>query len=113
MCPRCTQLERAEFEEFVWRDHTGRVQFANDMRPPDGKERRFRDRVWPVFACVRRRVDRRRPSDVMRTPCGQKVNRSIIKSSDVCAARRWLPCSPLFAHAMRVGRERLAMIDPV
>ena len=31
-----------------------------------------------------------------------KVNRSIVKWSLMCAARRWLLCNPLFAHAMRV-----------
>jgi hypothetical protein len=105
MCPRCTQLAKAEFEEFVWHDQAG-VRFANRMRA-DG---RFLDRHWPVFRRTRRRVERRRPSDVMATPCGQKVNRSIVKSSQVSAARRWLPCNPLSAHAMQVEdlwRERL------
>jgi hypothetical protein len=105
MCPRCTQLAKAEFEEFVWHDQAG-VRFANRMRA-DG---RFLDRHWPVFRRTLRRVERRRPSDVMSTPCGQKVNRSIVKSSQVSAARRWLPCNPLFAHAMQVEdawRERL------
>jgi hypothetical protein len=97
MCPRCTQLEKAEFEEFVRHDQTG-VRFANRMRTGG----RFVDRVWPVFWRTRRRAERRRPSDIMATPCWQKVNRSTIKSSQVCTARRWLPCNPLFAHAMRV-----------
>jgi hypothetical protein len=44
MCPRCTQLAKAEFEEFVSRDQAG-VRFANRMRA-DG---RFFDRHWPVF----------------------------------------------------------------
>jgi hypothetical protein len=64
MCPRCTQLAKAEFEEFVWRDKTG-VRFANRM-PADGH--------WPVFRRNRRHAKRRRPSDVMASPCGQKVN---------------------------------------
>lgn len=98
MCPRCTQLAKAEFEEFVWHDQAGDVRFANRM-PGEG---RFLDRHWPVFRRTRRRVERRRPRDVMASPCGQKVNRSILKSSQVCAARHWLPCNPLFAHAMQV-----------
>ncbi len=113
MCPRCTQLAKAEFEEFVRRDHLGRVQFANDMRPHHNSGevlKRFRQRVWPVFARAPRTPERRRSRDMMASPCGQKVNRSIVKSSDVSAARRWLPCNPLFAHVMRVEdawRERL------
>lgn len=112
MCPRCTQLAKAEFEEFVRRDHLGRVQFANDMRPHRNSDevlKRFRQRVWPVFARTRRAVERNRLRDRMATPCAQKVNRSIIKSSNVSAARHWLPCNPLFAHVMRVEdawRER-------
>jgi hypothetical protein len=104
MCPRCTQLAKAEFEEFVSRDQAG-VRFANRMRA-DG---RFLDRHWPVFRRTPRRTERRRPRDAMASPCGQKVNRSIVKSSNVSATRRWLPCNPLFAHAMRVEdawRER-------
>jgi hypothetical protein len=38
----------------------------------------------------------------MASPRGQKVNRSILKSSQVSAARHWLPCNPLFAQAMQV-----------
>jgi hypothetical protein len=102
MCPRCTILAKAEFEEFVWRDHLGRVQFANNMRPHHNSGevlKRFRQRVWPVFARTRRSFGPRLP---LGSPCGQKVTRSIIKSSNVSAARRWLPCNPLFAHAMQV-----------
>jgi len=106
------RLAKAEFEEFIWRDHLGRVQSANDMRSHRNSGEilnRFRQRVWPVFARTRRAVERHRPRDKMATPCWQKVNRSIIKSSNVSAARRWLPCNPLFAHVMRVEdawRER-------
>ncbi len=106
MCPRCTQLAKAEFDAFVWHDQAG-VRFANRMPRGDG---RFRERHWPVFQPTRRRVGRRRPCDVMATPCGQKVNRSIVKAARISAARRWLPCNPLDAHAMKVEdawRERL------
>jgi hypothetical protein len=112
MCPRCTQLAKAEFEEFVRRDHLGRVQFANDMRPHRNSDevlKRFRQRVWPVFAPTRRTVLPATQKEIEGSPCFQKVNRSIIKSSNVSAARRWLPCNPLFAHVMRVEdawRER-------
>ena len=95
MCPRCTTLAKAEFEEFVWHDQAS-VRFANRMRG-DGT---FLDRHWPVFRRTRLRALRRRPC--MKTPCGEKVNRSILRSSQISAARRWLPCNPLLAHAMQV-----------
>ncbi|SRR5258708_739242 len=95
MCPRCTQLVKAEFDEFVWRDRDGKVHFGNRMRS-DG---RFRDRVWPVLQRERRRV---LPRLTKVSPCFEKVDRSIIKASKVSAARRWLPCNPLFARAMQV-----------
>jgi hypothetical protein len=82
----------------VWHDQAGGARFANWMRA-DG---RFLDRHWPVFRRTRRRIERRRPCDVMASPCGQKVNRSIVKSAEVSVARHWLPCNPLFAHAMKV-----------
>jgi hypothetical protein len=88
-------VSSVKIAEFVGRDKTG-VRFANRM-PGRG---RFLDRHWPVFRRTRRRVDRRRPSGIMASPCGQKVNRSILKSSQVCSARHWLPCNLLFAHAM-------------
>jgi len=105
MCHRCTQLAKAEFKKFVWPDQNC-VRFANRMRG-DG---RFRARHWPVFQPARRGNQRRRPSDVMASPCGQKINHSVFKSSQLSAARHWLPCNPLFAHAMKVEdirRERL------
>lgn len=42
--------ERAAFEEFIHRDHTGRVRFEG-QRPTEAK--RFRERVWPVFWRIR------------------------------------------------------------
>jgi hypothetical protein len=98
MCPRCTILLKADFDPFVQWDAAGRSQFANSL-PSHG---RFRDRVWPVFRRPRRRVRRRRPRDVMDTPCGEKVSRSIVKSSRVASARRWIPMNPLAAHQMKV-----------
>jgi hypothetical protein len=98
--------------KYVWRAHLGRVQFANDMRPYHNSGevlKRFRQRVWPVFARTRLAVERHRQRNVMASPCAQRVNRCIVKSSHVSAARRLLPCNPLFAYVMRVEdlwRER-------
>lgn len=97
MCPRCTQLAKATFEEFVWHDQAG-VRFANRM--PGGG--RFLDRHWPVLRRTRRRIagtgelspTRRRPSDVMASPCFQKVNRSIVKLSQIGAARGGVDVEP-------------------
>ena len=91
MCPRCMMLEKATFEPFVRRDPNG-VRFANRMR----------GRRWPVFRREARGFHYRRGGYVQGGPCHQKIVRSILKSSRVCAARRWLPCNPLEVHAMRV-----------
>jgi hypothetical protein len=101
MCPHCMQLEKAGFEPFGRRDHTGRVHFENAMPWTYAGRGRFRQCHWPVFARERRTFDRRLPR-YFGSPCGRKMDRSIIKSSNVSAARRWLPCNPLFAHVMRV-----------
>jgi hypothetical protein len=95
MCPNCTLLAKADFEPFVWTDHTGRTRFANRMSGGN----RFLDRTWPVFRRVPRRTYRR---PVVSSPCEQKVNQSILKSSQVTAARRWIPMNPLAVHQMRV-----------
>jgi hypothetical protein len=38
--------EKAQFEELVWRDGSGRVHFRGQASPA-GK--RYRERLWPVF----------------------------------------------------------------
>jgi hypothetical protein len=38
----------------------------------------------------------------MDTPSGEKVSRSIVKSSRVEEARRWIPMNPLAEHQMEV-----------
>ena len=43
--------EKAQFEELVWRDGSGRVHFRGQASPA-GK--RYRERLWPVFWRVRR-----------------------------------------------------------
>jgi hypothetical protein len=95
MCPNCTLLAKADFDPFVWTDHTGQTTFANRM----SGGHRFLDRAWPVFRRIPRRPSRR---FIMRSPCDERVNRSILKSSRVVAARRWMPMNPLSAHQMRV-----------
>jgi hypothetical protein len=84
-------LAKADFDPYVWRDADGRPRFANRMT---GKP-------WPVFRRVKRR--RRKVFRFSDTgPCWQMVNRSIVKSSNVAAARRWIPMNPLLAHQMQV-----------
>lgn len=95
MCPHCTLLAKADFDPFVWTDHTGQTRFANQM----SGGHRFLDRAWPVFRRVPRCPSRRL---IMSSPCGEKVNRSILKSSRVAAARRCIPMNPLEAYQMRV-----------
>jgi hypothetical protein len=45
MCPNCTLLAKADFDPFVWTDHTGKTTFANRMS--GGYQ--FLDQAW---ACV-------------------------------------------------------------
>jgi hypothetical protein len=99
MCPRCTRLERADFEPFVRLDEQGRARFANRFVSHPG---RFRDRQWPVFQRPRRRVWRRRPCDAMRSVCSEKVYQSIRKAARLAEARRLVPLNPLLVHALRV-----------
>jgi Uma2 family endonuclease len=49
MCSRCTLFAKADFEPFVWHDHTGRVRFANAMTGP----------TWPVFRRTPKRARKR------------------------------------------------------
>lgn len=95
MSPRCTILERASFGEFIRRDAAGRAHFANHI-PGEG---RFLDRHWPVFQRPKRHA---RPRRLPMSPCSERVNRPIVLSAWLSDARRWPPCNPLDAHAMRV-----------
>ena len=95
MCPRCMTLERAFFDEFIRRDAAGRAHFANRV-PGEG---RFRDRHWPVFQRPKRHAH---PRHLPMSPCGEKMSRAIAFSAWLSEARRWLPCNPLDAYAMRV-----------
>jgi hypothetical protein len=92
MCPHCTMLAKAEFDPFVWRDATGGTRFANAMSGA----------VWPVFRREPRGTLPRRRQEIMGTPCGQKVTRSIEKSARVAEVRHWIPTNPLLAHHMRI-----------
>jgi hypothetical protein len=88
-------LAKADFEPFIWTDRVGRTRFANRM----SGAHRFLDRAWPVFRRVPRRLYRRLTAS---SSCDEKMNKSILKSSHVAAARRWIPMNPLAAHQMRV-----------
>ena len=94
MCPRCTRLHHAEFDSYVTHLN-GEVRFANQERTGN----RHRDRVYPVLSRSKRHRQRREP---LYGVCVEKVSRSIERASYIAAARRWLPCNPLTAHAMRV-----------
>jgi hypothetical protein len=100
MCPRCSELCRAEFEPFV-EHYDGRRHFANEVRGAG----RFRERVYPVLSNSRRQRRKRLP---MFSVCVVKVSRSIEQSARLSEARRWLPCNPLVAFAMRAEDARRA-----
>lgn len=89
-------IERAEFEEFTWRDRTGCVRFQG-QRPTEAK--RFRERMWPVFWRIR---PRRRTTDawtLRATPLWAVAwDRSLDKAFRVKLARRWLVEHPLARH---------------
>ena len=93
-------LERAAFEEFTWRDHTGRVRFEG-QRPTEAQ--RFRDRIWPVLWRIR---PRRRPTDAweLRATSVWAVDwdRTLDKAFRIKLARRWLVERPLQRHWDRV-----------
>ena len=85
----------AKFEPYVERDGAGRVTFANRLLTSGG---RFR-MAMPVR--------RRRHKTLVRSLYSVVVVRSILQSSRIAAARRWLPCNPLLVHLMRVEDARL------
>jgi hypothetical protein len=93
-------LERAKFEPFTRRDHTGRVRFEG-QRPTEAK--RFRERVWPVFWRIRPVW---RPTDAWdlkaTPPWAIAWDRSLYKAFRVKLARRWLVERPLQRHWDRV-----------
>jgi hypothetical protein len=41
MCPRCMQLEKVEFEPFIWRDYTGRVRLPTTCAGSKAKKGGF------------------------------------------------------------------------
>jgi hypothetical protein len=93
-------VERAQIEELVWRDRSGRVHFRG-QRPTGPK--RFRERVWPVFSRVRRP---RQTTDAwyvrrLRLP-HVTYERSMTKAHRVEAGRRWWVGPPLTRHWDRV-----------
>ena len=87
-----------EFEPFV-EHYDGRRHFANEVRGAG----RFSEHVYPVLSNARRQRRKRLP---MFSVCVVKVSRSIEQSARLSEARRWLPCKPLVAFAMRVEDAR-------
>jgi hypothetical protein len=97
--PRVRWRERtyaATFEEFIEFLEDGTVRFAN-RNCRNGEP--FLSHHWPVFSLVKRKRWRRRMLP---------RRDQIAASSWLCEARRWLPCSPLDAHAMKVEDARFA-----
>lgn len=91
----------ATFEPFVER-HDGAVTFANRQFHSGDP---FMQRHWPVFSLVKRgRLKCRRPIHHR----ARRDSDQITESSRLCEARRWLPCNPLDAHAMKAEDARLA-----
>jgi hypothetical protein len=89
-------LERAEFEPFTWRDHTGRVRFEG-QRPTEAK--RFREHVWPVFWQIRPRWTTTDAWEFKATPpWAIAYDRSLDKAFRLKLARRWLVEHPLQRH---------------
>jgi hypothetical protein len=99
-------VERAQFEELVWRDGSGRVHFCGQASPA-GK--RYRERLWPVFWRVRRP---RRTTDawrLRRLPLPLVTyERSLARKLRVEAARRWWADDPLTRQWDRVDEAIIA-----
>lgn len=96
------RTQAATFEPFVERDQDGAVRFANRAARSGAP---FLQRHWPVFSLVKRsRRKRHRPTHHH----ARRSSDRITASSTLCEARRWLPCNPLDAHAMKIEDARLA-----
>jgi hypothetical protein len=87
--------ERAEFEPFSWRDHTGRLRFEG-QRPTSAK--RFRERIWPVSW----RADHRRVGAAGNAALGGRLRPVAGQGVCVKLARRCLAEHPLQRHWDRV-----------
>jgi hypothetical protein len=83
-------MERAEFDEFLWRDHAGRAHFHHQC----STKGRHRDRVWPALSHYKRVRHKRcwEPHWAVRN------SRSIDAASLLTILRRWYPCHPLDAR---------------
>ncbi len=104
MCPRCMTLERASLDEFIRRNAAGRAHFADHKL---GKGR-YCERHWPVFQRPKRHI---RPRLLAASLCSERMSRSIVFSAWLSEARRWLPCNPLDAHAMRVEDAAMSRLS--
>jgi len=99
-------LERAEFDELVWRDATGRVHFRGQT-PTKG---RHRERVWPALS----RYKRCRDKALWLSPRHARMNRSIEAASLLTVLRRWCPYNRLEARHIDVcdHAQRPPRYDP-
>ena len=97
--------ERCDFEEFVWH-RDGRARFANELRSIR--------RIFCVFHPVRQVRRKLRKSDTWHRSHGRwhhaRAERGLHRMCDLAAARRWLPCNPLFVHLMRVEDARMGRL---
>jgi hypothetical protein len=96
---------RCDFEEFV-RHRDGRARFANELRSTRP--------IFCVFHPVRQVRRKLRKSDAWHRSHGPwhhvRSERGLERMCDLAAARRWMPCNPLFVHLMRVEDARMGRL---
>ena len=97
--------DRCGFEEFVWQPD-GRARFANGLRSTRPR--------FCVFHPVRPVRSKLRMSDAWQRSHGRwhhaRMDRGLTRICDLAAARRWIPCNPLFVHLMRVEDARMGRV---
>jgi hypothetical protein len=86
--------ERAVFDEFVRRDHVGRVHFEGQHSTTG----RHRDRVWPALS----RYKRHRQKHWWQPHWAARNDRSLGAASLLTILRRWYPTNPLEARHMLI-----------
>jgi hypothetical protein len=101
-------LWAADFDEFVWRDHNGKVHFQDQH--PSGKTR-HRQRVWPALSRYKRVRMKHEKYCSQEKYCGrassQRQCRAIDRASLLSVLRRWDPMNPLMAwHIKRCDQAQ-------